>query len=68
MSTFTDSAAQTQAPRAAQTPTRPRHGAAPLQRVDSMRLLGGNPAIVIEHAGQEYQLRLTRNDKLILTK
>ena len=40
----------------------------PVPRVDSTRLLGGSHEIVIEHAGQEYRLRLTRNDKLILTK
>jgi hemin uptake protein HemP len=38
------------------------------QRIDSGRLLGGGHELVIEHAGQEYRLRLTRNDKLILTK
>ena len=37
-------------------------------RVDSGRLLAGGNELVIEHAGQEYRLRLTRNDKLILTK
>ena len=37
-------------------------------RIDSRRLLAGSREIVIEHAGQEYRLRLTRNDKLILTK
>jgi hemin uptake protein HemP len=37
-------------------------------RVSSRRLLGGARELVIEHAGQEYHLRLTRNDKLILTK
>ena len=37
-------------------------------RVDSVRLLAGGNELVIEHAGQEYRLRLTRNDKLILTK
>jgi len=37
-------------------------------RIDSSRLLAGSREIVIEHAGQEYRLRLTRNDKLILTK
>jgi hemin uptake protein HemP len=31
-------------------------------------LLGRGRELVIEHAGQEYHLRLTRNDKLILTK
>jgi hemin uptake protein HemP len=51
------------APREANPP--PRRS---LQRVDSHRLLGGQRELVIEHAGQEYHLRLTRNDKLILTK
>ena len=47
-----------------------RPPAAPLnaQRVDSHRLLSGGRELVIDHAGQEYRLRLTRNDKLILTK
>lgn len=39
-----------------------------LNRIDSERLLSGGRELVIEHAGQEYRLRLTRNDKLILTK
>lgn len=38
------------------------------RRIDSRRLLSGSNELVIEHAGQEYRLRLTRNDKLILTK
>jgi hemin uptake protein HemP len=37
-------------------------------RVSSCNLLAGRRELVIEHAGQEYHLRLTRNDKLILTK
>ena len=37
-------------------------------RVDSRRLLEGGRELVIDHAGMEYRLRLTRNDKLILTK
>ena len=32
------------------------------------RLLGGRVSIQILHRGQVYQLSLTRNDKLILTK
>jgi hemin uptake protein HemP len=43
----------------------PQNGA---QRIDSHRLLAGARELVIDHAGQEYRLRLTRNDKLILTK
>lgn len=38
------------------------------QRIESHCLLSGGRELVIEHAGQEYRLRLTRNDKLILTK
>ncbi len=38
------------------------------QRIGSGQLLSGGNELVIEHAGQEYRLRLTRNDKLILTK
>lgn len=37
-------------------------------RISSGNLLAGSRELVIEHAGQEYHLRLTRNDKLILTK
>lgn len=37
-------------------------------RIGSNQLLSGGNELVIEHAGQEYRLRLTRNDKLILTK
>jgi hemin uptake protein HemP len=37
-------------------------------RISSGNLLAGRRELVIEHAGQEYHLRLTRNDKLILTK
>ena len=37
-------------------------------RITSKVLLGNARDLVIEHAGQEYRLHLTRNDKLILTK
>jgi hemin uptake protein HemP len=61
----------THSPSNASTPTttsvdRPR--APPTPRIDSRRLMAGENELVIEHAGQEYRLRLTRNDKLILTK
>lgn len=36
--------------------------------VSAMELLGAAKAVVIEHQGQRYELRLTRNGKLILTK
>nr|WP_077729159.1 hemin uptake protein HemP [Methylocaldum sp. 14B] len=38
------------------------------RRVTSTELLGSGREIVIEHGGDEYRLRLTSNDKLILTK
>lgn len=38
------------------------------KRVDSISLLSGNRELIIEHAGCEYRLRRTQNDKLILTK
>ncbi len=36
--------------------------------IDSRQLLDGKNLIEIEHAGQRYQLRVTRENKLILTK
>ncbi|RCS29133.1 hemin uptake protein HemP [Rhodanobacter denitrificans] len=38
------------------------------RRVSSQALLEGERELVIQHQGSEYHLRLTRNDKLILTK
>jgi hemin uptake protein HemP len=37
-------------------------------RLHSAELFGAAREVVIEHAGEEYRLRLTRQDKLILTK
>jgi hemin uptake protein HemP len=37
-------------------------------RVYSPALFGGEREVVIIHQGQEYRLRITRADKLILTK
>jgi hemin uptake protein HemP len=37
-------------------------------RISSQQLLDGGRELVIQHQGGEYHLRLTRNDKLILTK
>jgi len=42
--------------------------AALTRRVSSQALLKGDRELVIQHHGNEYHLRLTRNDKLILTK
>lgn len=38
------------------------------RRISSQTLLKGDRELVIQHQGNEYHLRLTRNDKLILTK
>jgi len=37
-------------------------------RIESHHLFHGNSAIVIVHQKEEYNLRITRNGKLILTK
>ena len=36
-------------------------------RLDSAALFGMSRELIIEHNGREYRLRLTQNDKLILT-
>jgi len=41
---------------------------ASLPRVDSGQILQGANTVEIEHAGQRYLLRVTRENKLILTK
>ncbi|MDB5971760.1 MAG: hemP [Hydrocarboniphaga sp.] len=41
---------------------------APQPRLKSQDLFRGTHELIIEHQGQEYRLRLTRNDKLILNK
>ncbi|TAK98453.1 MAG: hemin uptake protein HemP [Aquabacterium sp.] len=40
----------------------------PLIRVDSKQLFDGQRELIIQHLGEEYRLRITRHDKLILTK
>ncbi|PKO87212.1 MAG: hemin uptake protein HemP [Betaproteobacteria bacterium HGW-Betaproteobacteria-10] len=47
-------------PPAGMTETRPR--------IDSEMILGGATTVEIDHAGQRYLLRVTRENKLILTK
>ena len=39
-----------------------------LHRLKSVELLSGSREVIIEHAGDEYRLRLTSQGKLILTK
>ncbi len=54
-----------------QTPTLPDSSPAPLKtppRIDSKHLLQGATVLEIDHAGQRYLLRVTRENKLILTK
>jgi hemin uptake protein HemP len=41
---------------------------ASLRRVPLSRILGADREIVIEFNGADYRLRITRNQKLILTK
>ncbi len=39
-----------------------------MRHISSQSLLDGARELVIQHEGSDYYLRLTRNDKLILTK
>lgn len=43
-------------------------GAGALRRVYTTVLFRGEREVVIVHRGQEYRLRITKTDKLILTK
>lgn len=38
------------------------------RRMDSSTLLAGGVEVVIDHGGEAYRLRLTRQNRLILTK
>lgn len=42
--------------------------AEPARSIKATELLGENRTLLIKHAGSEYTLRITRNDRLILTK
>lgn len=46
----------------------PPAGSAPPPVVDVDVLLGGGREAVLRHAGQDYRLRITSKNKLILTK
>lgn len=41
---------------------------APSPALSSQALFQGAPEVVIRHDGQDYRLRITRQNKLILTK
>lgn len=49
-------------------PRRPQTMRVTSPRLRSEDLFRGTHELIIEHQGQEYRLRLTRNDKLILNK
>ncbi|MBK5143834.1 hemin uptake protein HemP [Budviciaceae bacterium BWR-B9] len=46
----------------------PADPASPLPLVSSQQLLGESGILLIQHQGQQYQLRITKTGKLILTK
>jgi hemin uptake protein HemP len=43
-------------------------GKTPARRVSVRSLLQTDQTLILEHQGQDYTLRVTRNGKLILTK
>lgn len=49
-------------------PSSPTTSAGNLPRIGSEEILRGSNTVEIEHAGQRYLLRVTRENKLILTK
>ena len=40
----------------------------PIKRITIAELMGGQNEIIIVHDGETYRLRITSNNKLILTK
>jgi hemin uptake protein HemP len=53
-------------PRPLESPPTPAPPSPP-RRIASSELFGGAREIVIEHGGRLYRMRITQNDKLILT-
>jgi hemin uptake protein HemP len=49
-------------------PAGPEAAPPPRPHTTSARLMGGARELIIEHAGEEYRLRITGKGKLILTK
>jgi hemin uptake protein HemP len=50
------------------TESRAAAGTIPPRRIDSIALFRDDREIIIVHRGREYRLRITRADKLLLTK
>lgn len=50
------------------TPKRSAASAEDIPTIEAAELLGARGLVHIAHAGQVYTLRVTRNDRLILTK
>jgi hemin uptake protein HemP len=53
---------------AGETTAGPAGGPPQVRRVESATLFERGHEVVIVHHGQEYRLRITKSDKLILTK
>lgn len=51
-----------------ETPSQPDSAAPNRHRLKSIEIFSGAREVIIEHAGDEYRLRLTSQGKLILTK
>jgi hemin uptake protein HemP len=49
-------------------PFSPREKGPPTPRIEASTLLASSREIILVHNEQEYRLRITSNDKLILTK
>lgn len=51
-----------------ESPVRHAQPALPMAKLDTRHLFDGRREVVIVHNGEEYRLRITRQEKLILTK
>lgn len=49
-------------------PAAPEGDSAGLRRLPLEAILDGRREVIIQHRGEDYRLRLTSNDKLLLTK
>ncbi|WP_374339928.1 hemin uptake protein HemP [Methyloversatilis sp.] len=55
-------------PQPATQPAQQQQAATQPPTLDSTQILGGRTQVAINHGGELYSLRVTRNGKLILTK